>query len=420
MKHTEEHLIAGLDIGSSMVRVAVGQHLERGAEGEVHILGAAEVPSQGVHRGVISSIEDVVSSVSACIEEVERMVGEPLDRVWLGIAGGAITSQLSKGVVAVSKGDNEISDEDVERAIEASRAIATPLNYEILHALPRSFTIDGQAGIKDPVGMTGVRLEVDTHIILAPSAHVKNITKAVYRTGLEIEDIVLSILATAEVVVTQRQKELGVVVVNIGATTTSIAIFEEGDLVHTAVLPIGSGHITNDIAIGLRTSIDVAEAVKLTYADCSLASITKDDQFDLAELGAADHELIKKAYLLEIVQARVEELLTKIYQEIQRAKKTSLLPAGVVFTGGGAKLPGLVEQAKKYLRLPSSLGVPMNLVSVTDKGTDMSFSTVLGLVKWGAALKPYDSGRSGGNGNMKKVGGQVGKQVKEWFKALIP
>jgi cell division protein FtsA len=422
MKKQQEQFIAGLDIGSSAIRMAVGHIAAHGGEGgELQILGAAEVPSEGVHRGVISSIEDVVSSVSACLEEVERMVGAPLDSVWLGVSGTQIISQMSKGVVAVSKGDSEITEEDVERAIEASRAIATPLNYEVLHVLPRTFTIDGQSGIKDPVGMTGVRLEVDTQIILAASAQVKNTTKAIYRAGLEIEDVVLSMLATAEGVVTARQKELGVVVVNIGATTTSVAVFEEGELIHTAILPIGSGHITNDIAIGLRTSIDIAEAVKLTYADCSLGTITKEDQFDLMELGAADHELIKKQYLYEIVQARVEELMNKIYSELQRCKKTTLLPAGVIFTGGGAKIPGLVEVAKKYVRLPASLGYPLHMVSVTDKVNDLAFSTAVGLVKWGSIMKPYGGAQHAmRQGNARKMADGVTKQVKDWFKTLIP
>lgn len=417
MKKNQEQFIAGLDIGSSAIRMAVGHVATRGGEegGELQILGAAETPSEGVHRGVISSIEDVVSAVSACLEETERMVGAPLDSVWLGISGTQIMSQVSKGVVAVSKGDSEITEEDVERAIEASRAIATPLNYEVLHVLPRAFTIDGQAGIKDPVGMTGIRLEVDTQIILAASAQVKNMTKAVYRAGLEIEDLVLSMLATSEAVVTPRQKELGVVVVNIGGSTTSVAVFEEGELVHTAILPLGSGHITNDIAIGLRTSIDIAEAVKINYADCTLGATAKDEQFDLAELGGSEHELIKKQYLFEIVQARVEELLTKIYQELQRCKKTTLLPAGVIFTGGGAKLPGLIELAKKYVRLPAALGYPIQMVSVTDKINDLSFATAVGLVKWGSIMKPAGAlsrptGKKGG----------VTKQMKEWFKTLIP
>ncbi|HLD60632.1 MAG TPA: cell division protein FtsA, partial [Patescibacteria group bacterium] len=214
MKRRDENLIVGLDIGSSAVRMVVGQATAQSDidRGELQILGATESASSGVHKGVINSIEDVVSSVSDCLEKAERMVGVPISSAWIGISGLHILSQNSKGVVAVSKADNEISEEDVTRAIEASRAIATPLNYEVLHVLPRSFSIDGQGKIKDPIGMTGIRLEVDSQIILGSSSQIKNLTKAVYRTGLNIEDLVLAILATAEAVVTRRQKEIGVLV----------------------------------------------------------------------------------------------------------------------------------------------------------------------------------------------------------------
>jgi cell division protein FtsA len=380
-------------------------------------LGAAEVVSEGAHKGVISSIEDVVSSVSACLEEAERMVGSAINRIWLGVSGSHIISQMSKGVVAVSKTDNEISEEDVQRAIEASRSIAVPLNYEVLHVLPKIFSVDGQSGIKDPIGMTGIRLEVDTQIILAASAQIKNITKAVYRAGLEVEDLVLSILAASEILLSHRQKELGVVLVNIGASTTSLAVFEEGDVLHTAVIPIGSEHITNDIAIGLRTSIDIAETAKVTYGDCSVTSISKREEIDLFELGAPDHEIVKKHYLSEIVQARVEEILRRINQELTIIKRNGLLPAGAVFTGSGSKIPGLTDFGKKALRLPVTLGYPLGIKgSVTDKVNDLGFSTAVGLVKWGSIMKmnKYDVH----NPSIKL--GAFSSQIKKWFKNLIP
>ncbi|HLC90121.1 MAG TPA: cell division protein FtsA, partial [Patescibacteria group bacterium] len=224
----EKDLIAGLDVGSTMIRLAVGQ-LAAGAE-KIHIIGSAEVPAEGISKGIISSLEDAVSSVSACLEKAERMIGVPIQNVWVGISGAHIISQESRGVVAVARADGEISEDDVERSIEAARTVATPPNYEILHVIPKSFTVDGQPGIKDPLGMTGVRIEVETQIIQGLSSQIKNLTKAVYRTGLNIEDLVLSILATSEAVLTSRQKELGVAVVNIGGSTTSLAVFEEGDI----------------------------------------------------------------------------------------------------------------------------------------------------------------------------------------------
>lgn len=423
MKHGHSNLISGLDIGSDTVRIAVGQVAEReGVGAELQILGAAEHTSEGVHKGIINSIEDVVSSISACLERAERIVGAPVDSAWVGISGLHILPQSSKGVVAVSSANSEISEEDVARALEAARSIATPLNYEVLHVLPRSYTVDGQTGIKDPIGMTGVRLEVDTHIILGSSSQIKNLTKAVYRAGLDIEDLVLSIIATAEAVITKRQKDLGVAVVNLGGSTTSLAVFEEGELLHTNILPIGSEHITNDVAIGLKTSVDMAERVKLEHGNCVPDAVSKKEEIDLYELGSPDHELVKRKYLNEIIGARMEETLQKIDEELRRVQRSGLLPAGVVFTGGGAKLPGLVELSKKVLRLPSTLGYPLNIVSVTDKINDLGFATAVGLIKWGSVMSDNRySLRSGGplSASLKGVG-RISGQFKKWFKALIP
>ncbi|MFA5061846.1 MAG: cell division protein FtsA [Patescibacteria group bacterium] len=422
MKRGHNHLISGLDIGSDMVRMAVGQLAEKenGAP-ELQILGAAEYASEGVHKGVISSIEDVVSSISGCLERAERVVGVPVDTAWVGISGLHILPQSSKGVVAVSKSNSEIAGEDVARALEAARSIATPLNYEVLHVLPCAYTVDGQTGIKDPIGMTGVRLEVDAHIILGASSQIKNLTKAVYRAGIDIEDMVLSILATAEAVVTKRQKELGVAVINLGGSTTSLAVFEEGELLHTAVLPVGSEHITNDVAIGLRTSVDMAERVKLEFGDCVPNLTVKNDEIDLFDVGSSDHELIKKKYLSEIISARVEEILQKVDEELRRIGRSGLLPAGVVFTGGGAKLPGLTEMAKKVLRLPATLGYPINMTSVTDKINDLGFATAIGLVKWGTNMMGAGASRPDGAlmRNLKGLG-NAGGNFKKWIKALIP
>lgn len=416
MKNGQGNLIGGLDIGSNSVRMAVGQLIEK-EEGnvELQILGAAEVPSEGVQKGVVNSIEDVVSSISACLERVERMVGVPIDSVWVGISGLHILSQNSKGVVAVSKANSEITEEDVNRAIEAARSIATPLNYEVLHVLPRHYTVDGQTGIKDPTSMTGVRLEVDTQIILGLSSQIKNLTKAVYRAGMDIEDLVLFILATSEIVVTKRQKELGVMVVNLGGSTTGMAVYEEGELIHTAIMPIGSQNITNDIAMGLRISVDLAERVKIEYGDCKPDSTSRKDEINLFDLGAPENEIVKRKFLSEIISARMEEILQKVDDELRKIQRSGLLPAGVVFTGAGAKLPGLVELAKKVLRLPANVGYPLNVVSVTDKVNDLGFATAVGLVKWGSEMQGTQKYKPG----LKNVGAVSG-QLKKWLKALIP
>ncbi len=392
----EKEIIAGLDIGSSTIRLAVGQYV--GSEEKIHIIGAAEVQAEGISKGVINSIEDSVSSISACLEKAERMIGVPVKSVWVGISGSHIISQESQGVVAVARSDGEISEDDVERSIEAARTVATPPNYEILHVIPKSFTVDGQIGIKDPLGMNGIRIEVETQIIQGLSSQIKNLTKAVYRAGVDIEDLVLSILATSESVLSSRQKDLGVAVINIGASTTSLVVFEEGDILHTKVLPVGSDHITSDIAIGLRTSIDTAEKIKLEYGTAISSGIGKRDEIDVGEIEGGESNFISKKYISEITEARVEEIFDKIDDELKKIDKSGKLPAGVILTGGGAKLSGLVEAAKKQLRLPATLGKPLNVTSAIDKVNDLSFSTAVGLVIWGSQLA-----KRSGNGNFGKI-----------------
>jgi cell division protein FtsA len=416
----EHHnIIAGLDIGSTTIRLAVGQLI--GDQETVQIIGAAEVPAEGISKGIVSSIEDAVSSISACLDRAERMTGMPVKSAWVGISGSHIISQESKGVVAVARSDGEISEDDVSRAIEAARTVATPQNYEILHVIPKSFTVDGQRGIKDPIGMTGVRLEVDTQIIQGLSSQIKNLTKAVYRPGINIEDLVLSILATSEAVLTNRQKELGVIVVNIGGATTSLAIFEEGDIVHTAVLPVGSDHITSDIAIGLRIDIDMAERIKLEYGTAFSGDIAKKEEVDIGELDGKEVNLVSRKYIAEITEARIEEIFDKVDHELKKIDRSGKLPAGVVFTGGGSRLDGLVEAARKHLRLPAALGNVQNISTVIDKIHDPAFTTAVGLVLWGSQLGESNSGggfsgifsKAAGLGNMF---GSFGKK----FKKIIP
>ncbi len=389
----EQETIAGLDIGSTTIRLVVGQKSQY-PDKPVHIIGAAEVEAEGVNRGAISSIEDAVSSISACLDKAERMTGVPIKSAWVGISGSHITSQSSRGVVAVGRSDGEINEEDVERAIEAARTVATPPNYEILHVIPKSFSVDGQIGIKDPVGMTGVRLEVETQIIQALSSQVKNLTKAVYRPGIDIDDLVLSILATAEAVLTGRQKELGVAVVDIGGSTTKMAVFEEGDLVHTAVLPVGSDHITSDIAIGLRIAIDTAEKIKLEYGSAVGSASAKREEINVGELEGGENNYVSKKYIFEIIEARVEEILDKIDTELKKIDRSGKLPAGIVLTGAGSKLNGLVEVVKKTLRLPATIGKPVGVTSAIDKVNDPGFATAVGLVLWGNQLEGRNSGGS--------------------------
>lgn len=393
-----QEYIAGIDIGSTAVRMAVGVLSPLGERDMINIIGMSEAPSIGVHRGVVNSIDDVVSSISNCRERLERMIGAPVENVWVGISGPQILSQTSRGFIAVARADGEIQDEDVLRAVEAARTVATPSNYEILHAIPKSFTVDRQAGIKSPVGMTGTRLEVDAEIIQAPSAQIRNLTRAIYRTNLDIDDLVYSILGASQTVASEKQKKLGTAVINVGSATTSLIVFEEGDVLHTATLPLGSEHITADLALGLRTSVDVAEEVKLKFGTAWITSVGKSEEINLRDLGSSEDEVVSRRHVAEIIEARVEEIFEKIDKELRRIDRSGMLPGGAILTGGGAKLPGMVELARKTLRLPAQLGYPGGIMTVTEAVHDLSFSTVVGLVLWGMQDKQRLKGRSGGSG----------------------
>ncbi len=414
----KDNLITGLDIGSTAIRIVVGQ--KDRLENKIKIIGAAESPAQGISKGSVVSAEDAISSLSAAFEKLERMVGQPIEHAWVGINGSHIVTQESRGIVAVSKTDGEIRPEDVERVIEAAKAVATPPNYEILHIIPRSFSVDSQLGIKDPVGMTGFRLEVETQIIQGLSAQIKNLTKCIYRTGKDIDDLVLSILATAESVLTSRQKDLGVVVINLGGATTSLAVFEEGDILHTAVLPIGSEYISKDIALGLRISIDTAEKIKVREGSCLPKEFKKQDEVKYSEVGGIEEGSFNKKEVAEIIEARVDEIMEKVDKELKKIGRSGMLPAGAVLTGGGAKIDGIIEVAKSKLRLPASLGYPQELISSLDKVNDLSFSTAVGLVLWGAEMS-----KKGGRGlklplaDFKSMDKAVSR-IKKLFKSFLP
>ncbi len=409
-------LITGLDIGSTAVRVAVGQSGRD--SGEMNIIAVVEVPSNGIERGTITSIEEVVSTIAGALEQAERLVGVPLEAVWVGVTGNHILLQPTKGVVAVAKADGEISEDDVARAHEASRMVSTPLNYEVIDILPHRYTVDGQMGIKDPVGMTGVRLEVEANMLYVLSSHLKNVERAIYRTGYDIHDLVVSIFATSQVVTTARQRDIGVAVVDIGGATTNVVVYENGDMIHTATLPIGSVHVTSDIAIGLRTDIDVAERVKLLYGHSLPEAVKKKDLINLKDVGAKQSEEISRQYIAEIVSARMAEILETVDRELARIDRSGRLPAGVVFTGGGSKIEGLLPLAKEILRLPVTIGTPIDMPSITQKIHDAAFVPAVGLVRWGSEMMR----RSGGKRSFSFSGttSKIAEKFRKIFSSLIP
>jgi len=418
----KDNIIAGLDIGSTSIRLVIGQKITGAAGDELQIIGAVSGPTAGVNRGVVNSIEEATSSISAVLEKAERLVGVPISRVFVSINDPHIKCERSKGVVAVGRGDGEITDNDVGRAIEAAQALAVPVNYEIIHVIPIKFSVDNQADVKDPIGMNGIRLEVETLIVQGLSTQIKNLTKAIYRTGLEIENIVLAPIAAAEAVISSKQKELGTALINLGSSTTSIAVYEERNLIHTASLPIGAEHITADVAIGLRCPINLAERIKREHGSANILNAhSHNDEIDVSDLVKEedvndDISTVSRKYVSEIINARVEEIFEKIDQEFRKIDRSGMLPAGVIFVGGGAELDGLVESAKKKLRLPAAIGVAKNINVVIDKVKNPEFLTALGLVIWGSNLE----GDNTQSGKLKKNLNNFFTKAKGFFNKIMP
>lgn len=410
--------MTGLDIGTQSIRVVQAKQSQD--TGEFSIIGASEVPAIGLRKGVIVDIEEAVSSISQALERVERMTGVPVSEVNVSVGGSHISSVPSHGVIAISRADGEITENDIVRCIDASQAISIPQNREVLHVFPKTFTLDGQTGIKDPLGMTGIRLEVNTIIVQAGLPFIKNLNRAILQAGLEVQDLVLAPIAAAESVLTKRQKDLGVAVIDLGAGTTSMAVYEEGDLLHTQVLPVGCMHITNDIAIGLRCSIDTAEKVKLMYGHADPKAVSKIEDIDLSKIDAQEDTLISQQYVVEIIEARLEELLEHVNGELKKISRDGKLPAGIVLTGGGSNLPGISEFVKKYLRLPVQIGKPQNVTTIIDRVDDPSFATAVGLVLWGGKFS--GGGSSGGMPSFLKnmLGNDSFTKIRKWLKSFLP
>ncbi|MEJ0021540.1 MAG: cell division protein FtsA [Candidatus Doudnabacteria bacterium] len=413
----KESIFVGLDIGSSVIRVVVGK--QESELGTPSIIGVGEAVSQGIRRGVIVDIDEAVSSISEALEKAERMTGLTIDHAVVSVGGAQISSQESHGVIAVARADGEITENDVVRVVDASQAISIPANREILHVIPKNFTVDGQMGIKDPVGMSGIRLEVDSQIIQASVPFIKNLTKCIQQAGLEIDDLVLAPLAAAQAVLTKKQKELGVALIDLGGGTSGLVVFDEGDLISSVILPVGSMHITNDLAIGLRTSVDTAEKVKLQYSQAEMREVKKDVDVDLSKIDRQEEGKVSIKHIAEITEARLEETFDLINKELKKINRDGQLPAGIVLTGGGAKLPGVVELAKKQLRLPVIIGSPGSVTTVIDRVDDPSFATAVGLVLWANEFL-LGSTRTVNKFTRKVMENDTVKNLRKWFKSFLP
>ncbi len=371
-------MIVGLDIGTSKVVAIVG---EIAPDGGVEIIGIGSHPSKGLKKGVVVNIESTVHSIQRAVEEAELMAGCQIHSVYAGIAGSHIRSLNSHGIVAIR--DKEVTPNDVERVIDAARAVAIPADQKILHILPQEFVIDDQDGIREPVGMCGVRLEAKVHMVTGAVSAAQNIIKCVRRCGLEVDDIILEQLASSYAVLTEDEKDLGVCLVDIGGGTTDIAVFTEGSIRHTAVIPIAGDQVTNDIAVALRTPTQYAEEIKIKYA-CALTQLAaSDENIEVPSVGDRPPRRLARQTLAEVIEPRYEELLTLVQAELRRSGFEDLIAAGIVMTGGSSKIEGLMDLAEEVFHMPVRLGVPQSVMGLVDVVRNPIYATGVGLLLFG-------------------------------------
>lgn len=422
MARDTNSLIVGVDVGSTNVRTVIAQ--QANSEQQPRIIGVGVTPSFGIRRGVITDVADVTKAIIQSLENAERMAGVQVKNAVLNIGGSDIGFQNSKGVIAIGRADGEVVEDDINRVISEAQIISLPMNREIVHVIARKYRLDDQDNIKDPLGMKGVRLEVDTLVIESGSSHIKNISKCAYQANIEIEDLVLEPLASAKAVLTKKQKELGVVLIDIGGGTTSVAVFEESDLVHTAIIPVGAGHITNDIAIGLRTSIEVAEKIKLEYGSAISHDISKKEGIDLSQIDSSEEGVVSRHHVAEIIEARLEEIFSLVQKELKTIGKAGLLPSGAVLVGGGAKMTNATDLAKEVLGLPVQVGFPVGFGGILDKVDDPSFATVAGLILWNeqsvVAVSRDGFMNSAAAHLLARGAGEGADKMKVWLKKFLP
>jgi len=402
-KKTERNLIVGLDIGTSKVAAIVGELTD---SGDLEVIGIGSTPSRGLKKGVVINLESTVHSIQRAIEEAELMAGCQINAVFAGIAGSHIKSLNSHGIVAIK--DKEVSQYDIERVIDSARAVAISADQKILHILPQEFVIDQQEGIKEPIGMSGIRLEAKVHMVTGSVSAAQNIIKCIRRCELDVDDIVLEQLASCTAVLTEDEKELGVCLIDIGGGTTDIAIFSDGAIRHTAVIPIAGDQVTNDIAVALRTPTQNAEEIKREHA-CALTQLADaEESIEVPSIGDRPSRRISKQNLAEIIEPRYEELMLLVQAEIRRSGFEDLIAAGIVLTGGSSKVMGVIDLAEEIFHMPVRLGLPQYVTGLTDVVKNPIYSTGVGLLLYGKEHQMDDEGVNlRGSGLLAKM--------KSWF-----
>src|SRR5919198_2958563 len=404
----EQTILVGIDIGTTKVCVLIG---EMSARGSVDVIGIGQAHSDGLRKGVVIDIDRTVQSVASAVESAERLSGLKVHSAFVGISGSHVQSQNSRGMVAVS-GSRDVDRDDTVRAIEAARAVSIPNTREILHVIPRGYIVDGQEGVRDPIGMTAVRLEVETHIVTASSTSVQNLTKCVQRAGVEIDELVLSQLATAEAVLNAEDRELGVCLADIGGDTTDVAIFQDGSISHCATIPMGGRFITADLGIILRITPDAAEAIKLKYGSALPLDVDPDEVLQVTSIGEDVSHGVTRRYIAEIVESRVAEIFKFVAAEIEAAGAADRLQAGLVLTGGGSLLTGITRAARDQLGMSARIVPPAGLGGLTDQISTPSYAAASGLLLWGAQNWGYAAERASGRGALAPLDGVTSRLGK--------
>jgi cell division protein FtsA len=405
--------ITGLDIGTTKISAIIA---EVNGNTEPTIIGVGVCPSDGLRRGVVINLDRTVRSIQTAIEEAERVAGVQINEVIAGIAGDHIRSINGRGVVAVAGSNNEISQADVRRVIDAAKAVALPIDREILHILPQEFAVDDQHGIKDPVGMTGLRLEAEVHIVTGAITSAQNIYRSIGRADMQVLDLVLEPLASSYAVLSEDEKELGVIVIDLGGGTTDLGIFYEGCIRHTSVVGLGGKNVTHDIAIGLRTPVETAEQIKIQYGSAIHTERDREVTIEVPDISGRNPRRISKAYLVDIIQPRMEEILSLAYREIKKSNYVHLMTAGVVLTGGGSLLNGTLDLAEGIFDMPVRLGVPERFNGLTDLVQSPIHATGVGLVHYGIRHR-YEVSDFAGNGEHGLFKWVVGR-MRRWFSGI--
>ncbi|MFQ6007584.1 MAG: cell division protein FtsA [Candidatus Zixiibacteriota bacterium] len=387
-----ENILAALDIGTTKVVALVGELDE---EGKIYVIGHGEAAADGLRRGVVVDMEKTVATIQKAIKDAALLSGTEIDRVTVGIAGEHIRSLNSHGVIAINRADNEIGPADVERVIEAARTVAIPVDREIIHVIPQRFSVDDQSDVKDPVGMCGYRLEVEAHIVTASVTTAKNIYRALERCRLDVDHMVLEALALSQVHLSDDEMEMGVIVVDIGGEISNVAIFHDGAIRHTSVVPLGSRNVTNDIAIGLRTTPDRAEMLKVGQGAALASLVDPEDMIPVEGAGNRASKEISRHVLASIIEPRMEEIFSLVVREINRASTNEVLSGGLVLSGGGVLLPGTVELAEQIFDMPVRIGQISGIEHIPDELNSVSYATAHGLLAYGFFHEPFKQGRGG-------------------------